>query len=130
MSPAKKRARHPQPRRHPPPLPDGPRPARAEELRAELVAYENTFCSIFSPAPDAWKTHNPGKGHPEQPARYEAVHAALEAAGLLAKAKLVGPRAVSREDLEWAHESRSSTNGSTVAGIGGSPAVNPLVGVC
>ena len=60
---------------------------------------------IFATDP-ACKTHNPGKGHPEQPARYSAVYAALDAAGVIAKAKAIGPRAVNREDLELAHVPR------------------------
>ena len=60
---------------------------------------------IFATDP-ACKTHNPGKGHPEQPARYSAVYAALDAAGVIAKAKVIGPRAVNREDLELAHVPR------------------------
>ncbi len=60
---------------------------------------------IFATDP-ACKTHDPGKGHPEQPARYGAVYAALEAAGIIAKSKVVGPRAVIREDLELAHAAR------------------------
>ena len=60
---------------------------------------------IFATDP-ACKTRNPGKGHPEQPARYSAVYAALDAAGVIAKAKAIGPRAVNREDLELAHVPR------------------------
>ncbi len=54
----------------------------------------------------ACKTHNPGRGHPEQIARYSAVYDALAAAGLIAKAKVIGPRALTREDLALAHEPR------------------------
>ena len=60
---------------------------------------------IFATDP-ACKTHNPGKGHPEQPARYSAVYAALDAAGVIARAKVIGPRAVNREGLELAHVPR------------------------
>ncbi len=60
---------------------------------------------IFATEP-ACKTHNPGKGHPEQPARYGAVYAALEAAGIIAKAKVIGPRAVNREFEVLAHAAR------------------------
>ena len=60
---------------------------------------------IFATDP-ACKTHNPGKGHPEQPARYSAVYASLDAAGVIARAKVIGPRAVNREDLELAHVPR------------------------
>jgi acetoin utilization deacetylase AcuC-like enzyme len=49
------------------------------------------------------KKHNPGQGHPEQPARYAAVYNALEKAGLLAKATLIGPRPVTAEDLRLVH---------------------------
>lgn len=54
----------------------------------------------------ACKTHDPGRGHPEQIARYAAVYEALEAAGLIAKAKVIGPRAVTEEDLAAVHDPR------------------------
>jgi acetoin utilization deacetylase AcuC-like enzyme len=54
----------------------------------------------------ACKKHDPGKGHPEQIARYTAVYSALEKAGIIAKAKVIGPHAVTREDLALAHEPR------------------------
>ena len=49
------------------------------------------------------RKHDAGTGHPEQPARYDAVLAALEKAGLRAKMREVPPRAVKREDLLPAH---------------------------
>ena len=52
------------------------------------------------------KTHNPGRGHPEQIARYAAVYDALNAAGIVAKAKVIGPRALTHEDRLLAHEAR------------------------
>ncbi len=51
----------------------------------------------------ACKKHDAGPGHPEQPARYDAVRTALEAAGLWESAKVIGPRAVTREDLLLVH---------------------------
>ena len=52
----------------------------------------------------ACRSHDAGPGHPEQPARYDAVLAALKAAGLHAAMRGIGPRAVSREDLLLVHE--------------------------
>ena len=49
------------------------------------------------------RKHDAGHGHPEQPARYDAVLNALKAAGHLAKVKQLGPRAVKREDLQIVH---------------------------
>ena len=54
----------------------------------------------------ACKKHDTGKGHPEQIARYGAVRDALEAAGIFAKAKVIGPRALTADDLALAHEPR------------------------
>ncbi len=51
----------------------------------------------------ACKKHDAGAGHPEQPARYDAVHEALKSAGLLEKAKIIGPRAITREELALVH---------------------------
>src|SRR5690349_8704079 len=52
------------------------------------------------------KKHDAGPGHPEQPRRYDAVHDALEKEGLLAKARVIGPRAMKREDLVLVHEEK------------------------
>jgi acetoin utilization deacetylase AcuC-like enzyme len=49
------------------------------------------------------RKHAAGSGHPEQPARYDAVLAALEKAGLRAEMRDVPPRAVKREDLLLVH---------------------------
>ncbi|MEQ1853712.1 MAG: histone deacetylase [Chthoniobacteraceae bacterium] len=49
------------------------------------------------------RKHDAGPGHPEQPARYDAVLTALKAGGLLAKLREIGPRAVKREDLLLVH---------------------------
>ena len=57
---------------------------------------------IFS-TDDACRKHDAGPGHPEQPARYDAVLAALEKAGLRAKMREVKPRAVTRDDLLLVH---------------------------
>ncbi len=51
----------------------------------------------------ACRKHDAGPGHPEQPARYDAVLAALEKGGLRAKMHDVPPRAVAREDLLLVH---------------------------
>ena len=49
------------------------------------------------------RTHDAGAGHPEQPARHDAVLAALEKAGLRAKMREVPSRGVKREDLRLVH---------------------------
>ena len=49
------------------------------------------------------ETHDPGKGHPEQRARYFAVRNALEEAGLFASAKVITPAVLSRADLTLTH---------------------------
>jgi acetoin utilization deacetylase AcuC-like enzyme len=49
------------------------------------------------------RKHAAGPGHPEQPARYDAVLAALEKAGLRAKMRDLPHRAVKREDLLLVH---------------------------
>jgi acetoin utilization deacetylase AcuC-like enzyme len=54
----------------------------------------------------ACKAHNPGRGHPEQIARYGAVYSALDTAGLLAKATKVAPHFVTNEDRLLAHDAR------------------------
>lgn len=52
----------------------------------------------------ACKAHDPGLGHPEQVARYAAVYDALEVAGLTKMARVIGPRAVTAEDLALVHD--------------------------
>jgi len=52
------------------------------------------------------KKHDAGPGHPEQPARYEAVYDALEAAGVMKSARILGSRPVSRLNLENVHTPR------------------------
>ena len=54
----------------------------------------------------ACRTHDPGPGHPEQPARYDAVYQAFKAAGVLGEAKVIGPRPITREDLRLVHGAR------------------------
>ncbi len=49
------------------------------------------------------RKHDAGPGHPEQPARYDAVLAALEKAGLRAKMREVPSRAMTRDDLLLVH---------------------------
>ena len=60
---------------------------------------------ILATDPDC-KSHEPGPGHPEQVARYEAVEGALRAAGLIAEGqlKVIGPRQLTREDLALVHD--------------------------
>ncbi len=50
--------------------------------------------------------HNPGRGHPEQQARYGAVRSALEKAGLWEKARILAPQPLAHADLLLAHEAR------------------------
>ena len=57
---------------------------------------------IFS-TDDACRKHDAGPGHPEQPARYDAVLAALEKAGMRAKLRELVPRAMKRDDLLLVH---------------------------
>lgn len=54
----------------------------------------------------ASKSHDPGKGHPEQVARYDAVLEGLQAAGLMegGPVKVIGPRALTPEDLALVHD--------------------------
>ena len=49
------------------------------------------------------RQHDAGPGHPEQPARYDAVLAALEMAGLRAKMREVPARKIARDDLLLVH---------------------------
>ncbi len=49
------------------------------------------------------RKHDAGPGHPEQPARYDAVLAALEKAGLRARMRDVPASAVKRDDLLLVH---------------------------
>ena len=50
------------------------------------------------------ETHDPGRGHPEQPRRYRAVIEALATSGLTAQVTRVEPRDARVEDLALAHE--------------------------
>ena len=52
----------------------------------------------------ACKSHQPGRGHPEQTARYDAVHEALRGAGMLARSRVIGPLEVTPGDRALAHE--------------------------
>ncbi|MEA3211053.1 MAG: hypothetical protein QOE70_4110 [Chthoniobacter sp.] len=49
------------------------------------------------------RTHDPGPGHPENPARFDAVLRALEVSGLAAKMTRLEPRAIVRDDLLLVH---------------------------
>jgi len=48
-------------------------------------------------------SHDPGRGHPEQPRRFQAVLGALESAGLAAKMTRLEPRDATLEDLALVH---------------------------
>jgi len=50
--------------------------------------------------------HRPPYAHPENPGRLEAVHAGLEAAGLLERARRVPPRAAAPDEILLNHEER------------------------
>ena len=50
-----------------------------------------------------YKLHIPGPGHPERPARYDAVLAALDAAGLTTRMPRIPPRAAAEDELAACH---------------------------
>jgi acetoin utilization deacetylase AcuC-like enzyme len=50
------------------------------------------------------ESHDPGRGHPEQRARYGAVRRALEESGLWKEARIIGPKALEVADLQLAHD--------------------------
>jgi acetoin utilization deacetylase AcuC-like enzyme len=52
---------------------------------------------------EAYHDHDPGPGHPESPARYLAVRAALERSGLSARCVRLTPRPASEEELARCH---------------------------
>jgi acetoin utilization deacetylase AcuC-like enzyme len=54
-------------------------------------------------ADSAVQQHDPGPGHPEQPARYKAMMDRLESAGLLARLHSLGSRSASDDELALAH---------------------------
>ena len=62
--------------------------------------------SVIFSTDEKCRKHDAGAGHPEQPARYDAVLAGLKDAGLHAAMREIGPRAVQREDLLLVHEAR------------------------
>jgi acetoin utilization deacetylase AcuC-like enzyme len=51
------------------------------------------------------ETHDPGRGHPEQPARFRAVMDALATSGVAARMERIEPRDATVEDLALAHTS-------------------------
>jgi acetoin utilization deacetylase AcuC-like enzyme len=53
-----------------------------------------------------FKRHDTGFGHPERPARIDAVTAGLERAGLVARATRIAPRPIERDALERIHDAR------------------------
>src|SRR5512135_1828808 len=50
-----------------------------------------------------YKQHDPGPGHPEQPARYDAVTRAVEGTGLAKSMFHVGVRAASEDEIALVH---------------------------
>ena len=50
-----------------------------------------------------YKRHDPGPGHPEQPARYDAVTRAIEGAGLLSRLHRVDVRVASEDEIALVH---------------------------
>ena len=73
-------------------------PVRAAQPIESMILAADAIC----------ETHDPGKGHPEQRARYSAVRDALEWAGLFASATVIGPAALSHADLALTHTDRKS----------------------
>lgn len=49
------------------------------------------------------RLHDPGPGHPEQPARYDAIMTALDRAGLRTRMRDIPSRAALGEELSWCH---------------------------
>jgi acetoin utilization deacetylase AcuC-like enzyme len=76
------------------------------------------------------RKHDAGPGHPEQPARYDAVLAALKADGLLAKLRQIGPLPVKRDDLLLAHEARYLDLAGREIRAGGDQLSTGDTGVC
>jgi acetoin utilization deacetylase AcuC-like enzyme len=76
------------------------------------------------------RKHDAGPGHPEQPARYDAVLAALKADGLLAKLRQIGPLPVKRDDLLLAHEARYLDLAEREIRAGGDQLSTGDTGVC
>jgi acetoin utilization deacetylase AcuC-like enzyme len=50
-----------------------------------------------------YKQHDPGPGHPEQPARYDAVTRAIEATGLLSRLQRVQVRVATEDEIALVH---------------------------
>jgi acetoin utilization deacetylase AcuC-like enzyme len=50
-----------------------------------------------------FKQHDPGMGHPEQPARYDSVTRAIENSGLLAKLERVTVRSANEDEIALVH---------------------------
>ncbi len=55
---------------------------------------------LFDPL---YRQHDPGPGHPEQPARYDAVTRAIEGTGLLSQLHRVQVRAASEDEIALVH---------------------------
>src|SRR5262249_23034051 len=69
-----------------------PRGARGDPARMLLVATDPRFAE-----------QDPGRGHVERPARLQAVHDGLEAAGLDGAIRELPPRAATRAEMERVH---------------------------
>jgi|SRR5581483_7498923 len=54
-------------------------------------------------ADPVYKQHDPGRGHPEQPARYDAAMRALDAAGLTAKLNRIPVRRATMDEIALCH---------------------------
>src|SRR5271170_6845825 len=50
-----------------------------------------------------YKQHDPGPGHPEQPARYDAVTRAVEGAGLLSQLQRLDVRVATEDEIVLVH---------------------------
>src|SRR5579872_4352283 len=50
-----------------------------------------------------YKQHDPGPGHPEQPARYDAVTRAIEESGLRSKLQRVDVRVATEDEIALVH---------------------------
>lgn len=64
------------------------------------MAAERTFALVLD---DVFKRHDTGHGHPERPARYDAVRAAVGRAGVLDGAQRIEPHLASLEHIALCH---------------------------
>lgn len=73
---------------------------RAQAPIPIAMADERPFALVLD---DVFKRHDTGHGHPERPARYDAVSSAAGRAGVLDKALRVEPRLADLEDIALCH---------------------------